>query len=382
MLYYPHYTPSKQRLRSLLLFSDSVSLIVPNDDQAGVNRRRHIEEIVSQNHSLIKMNDPTFRYSSWMDKDGVAQATENLIAELVEKAAQEGDLSPIRFDQHGYVSSGQDDEISKRWTENGWKYVAEEKFPPNFRDVFFSDGMALRVGNFKNPQTGDIVEHNGVLCHPVLADFVLARMAREASRVEGIPSITFGGLNYTNHLYDGAQAQRADRFKLLQSSIDLFIPNNLGTCDIHDFLSIRDEYVDIRRNMWKYLKDISNDMNLDLDVADQAKLLEKLNEARCRISKELDHAKSQIGRERFTGGSLFALEAASTIGLAAVGAALGGPLAAAGTAAVGIAVAQGARKLSTLVSEPNGTVKSIAMSIAKIEKRGIPKRRAVPNYLL
>ncbi|MDR6263074.1 hypothetical protein [Roseobacter sp. N2S] len=382
MLYYPHYTPSQERLRSLLLFTDTVSLIVPAIDQHGVERRQHVEEVLSRDDSLIEMKDPTYRYSGWMEKDGVAQATENLIAKLADETEQEGDLTPLNFDQYGHVNPGQDEEIAARWSQKGWKYVAEEKFPPNFRDLFFSDGMALRVGHFRNPQTGEIIEHNGVLCHPVLADFVLARMAREASIVDGIPSITFGGLNYVNHLFDGDQTHRADRFRLLQSAMDLFVPNNLGSSCIQEFLSIRQEYEGLRRLVWRYLEDISMEMNLDLAVHDQEVLLDRLKDARRRIDEELSSVKRQIGRERFTGGTLFALEAASTIGLAALGAAWGGPLAAAGTAGLGIAVAGGARKLSTLGEKPDGTAKSIAMTIAKIENRGVPKRRAVPNYWL
>jgi len=380
MLYYPHYTPSQERLRSLLLFSDTVSLIVPGVDQNGVQRREHVEEILSRDDSLINLEDPTYRYSGWMENDGVAQATENLIAELIEKTAQEDDLVPIHFDQYGHVNPGQDDKIAERWSQQGWKYVAAEKFPQNFSDIFFHGGMALRVGHFRNPQTGDIIEHNGVLCHPVLADFVLARMAREASLVDGIPSITFGGINYENHLVDGGQPQPADRFKLLQSTMDLFVPDNLGRYRIDDFFSIRQEYVGLRRHVWQYLEDISREVNLDLESKDQEMLLGRLNGARELISNELDSIKRQIGRERFTAGTMVVFEAASTIGVAALGAHLGGPLAAAGTVGLGIAVAGGARKLSTLGRTPDGTAKSIAMSIAKIEKRGVPRKRAVPNY--
>lgn len=317
-----------------------------------------------------------------MDKDGVAQATETLIAKLVEKTEQEGRLTPIRFDRYGRVSSGQDDEIAVRWSQNGWKYVAEEKFPRNFRDIFFTGGMALRVGHFKNPDTGEVIEHNGVLCHPILADFVLARMAREASMVDGLPSITFGGINYTNHLYDGGQTHRADRFKLLQTTMDLFVPNNLGSCNIHDFFSIRQEYEGVRRLVWRYLEDISRDQNLDLEVKDQEALLERLADARRCIDEELTSIKKQTGRERFTAGTLFAFEAASTIGLAALGAYWGGPLAAAGLAGLGISVTAGTERMSTLGQKGDGTARSIAMSIAKIERRGVPARRAVSNYWL
>lgn len=38
--------------------------------------------------------------------------------------------------------------------------------------------------------------------------------------------------------------------------------------------------------------------------------------------------------------------------------------------------------IAVLVSCRDGTARSIAMSIAKIERRGVAARRAVPNYWL
>jgi hypothetical protein len=379
MLYYPHYTPSQERLRSLLLFCNTVSLIVPEVDQPGVQDRKHVRDLLELDSSLIEFKDPTYRYSGWIQKHGVAQATENLILELVEKTEQENGLVPIVFDRHGFVKPGQDDEIAERWSRQGWKYVARQKFPPDFHDLFFRDGMALQVGHFRNPTTNAIVEHDGVLCHPELADFVLSRMAREASLVESIPSITFGGINYVNHLFDGAQSRTNNRFRLLQSAMDFLVPDNIEKCNPSEFMGMRREYQSIRHNVWRYLDEVSRDTNLDLEIGDLNTLLDRLEEAREQIADELGAAKRAVGRDRFRSGTLFALEASATIGLAALGAHLGGAWAAAGTTGLGIAVA---RQMSTLKRERQGTANSIAMSIAKLERRGVPTRRKVPNYFL
>jgi hypothetical protein len=53
MLYYPHYTPSREQLRSILLFSDQINLIVPHIDQNGVEKRGHIREILEWEELLI-----------------------------------------------------------------------------------------------------------------------------------------------------------------------------------------------------------------------------------------------------------------------------------------------------------------------------------------
>jgi hypothetical protein len=248
--------------------------------------------------------------------------------------------------------------------------------------MFFRDGIALRVGQFKNPVTGEIVEHNGVLCHPVLADFVLTRMAREASLVEGLPSITFGGTNYTDHLFDGSRPQRVDSFRLLQSTMDLLVPNNIGQCDIREFMKIRDEYREIRQSIWRYFEEITNDMNLDLDIFNIELLTDRLAQARGRVESELEDVKLQIGRDRFSSGAIFAFETAATVASAALGAHFGGPFAAAAAASAGIVFSRGASKMSTFRRNRDGTAHSIAMSLAKIEKRRFPPRRTMSNYFL
>lgn len=290
MIYYPHYTPSKDRLRSTLLFCDQISLIVPGIDQTGVERRGHVSELIKIDDSLIDFKDPTFRYDRWMERDGVQDLTENLILELMIEIEEDGDLEPILTNEYGYVEPGQDDAISSRWAEKGWKYVAAEKFPQNFEDLFFRDGVALRAGHFRNPNTNEIIEHNGVLCHPKLADFVLSRMAREASLTEGIPSITFGGINYVNHLYDGAISAAPARFSLLQSTMDLLVPDNLSQLNAFDFLLVRDEYTQVRRSVWRYLEDISRQKNLDIEFDNQNVFFDRISDARSAISDELEAA--------------------------------------------------------------------------------------------
>ena len=68
MLYYPHYTPSKRQLRSILLFSDSIKLIVPVVDQFGVQNRSNISDIYSKTSEFIEFRDPQNRYDDWASK--------------------------------------------------------------------------------------------------------------------------------------------------------------------------------------------------------------------------------------------------------------------------------------------------------------------------
>lgn len=53
------------------MFCDAVQLIVPSVDQAGVERRQHIEELLNTGNHFIDFRDPTFRYTGWVDQNGV-----------------------------------------------------------------------------------------------------------------------------------------------------------------------------------------------------------------------------------------------------------------------------------------------------------------------
>lgn len=379
MLYYPHYTPSRERLRSILLFSDQISLIVPHIDQHGVERRGHIREILELEEHLISFKDPEWKYYNWATADGVPKILDGLVREIEEELRNDG-FERIDTDQHGHVEPNQDEEIAFLWSQKGWKYVAAEKLPPALNDVLFRDGLALRVGHFKDPATEQIIEHNGVLCHPRLADFVLCRMAREASFKEGLQSITFGGVNFANHLFDREAGVKYPDHALLQSTMDLFVPDELHKMPVRDFLLMRGDYSGVRRAVTKYLDLVSREKNLNLDFANPQDFVDQLKAARRLIQTELSQAEDYIGEQRFRSRSLLAFEAAATISLAALGSHYGGPVSAAITTGVALAGSALANTMSTVGQGPDGDALSVAMAKAKVERRGNPSRWDAPSF--
>ncbi|MEL7112371.1 MAG: glycine zipper family protein [Pseudomonadota bacterium] len=379
MLYYPHYTPSKQRLRSILLFSDDINLIVPHIDQQGVRRRGNVKDILDRSPELIDFKDPQGRYYEWANRQGVDKIISSLLDEVAVQIDDEG-LETIRKDQFGHVEPGQDELIAFLWSERGWKYVAAEKFPYQIHEEVFASDAAARVGHFRNPVTDEIVEHNGVLCHPNLADFVLSRMAREASFKEGRPSVTFGGIDFMNHLYDGENPPQNPELTLFQSSLDLIVPDNLDRLDTDEYLHIRDDYRDLRRSLWSYFGTVSVEQNLHLSDVEQEALVRNLSDARDQIEDDIRRVTDFIGRQRFRSYTALALETASTLGGAAIGAIYSGPQGAVCGAGIGLAGGKYANRLSTVQKSPEGRLDTIAMNKAKIESRGLKKRWDAPSY--
>lgn len=379
VLYYPHYTPSKLQLRSILLFSDNLNLIVPSIDQYGVRSRSNVRDLIEFEPSLIEFRDPEYRYSGWASRKGIDGVLESLLDE-VGRDIEDAGLDTIIKDRNGHANAGQDEIISDLWSRRGWKFVAAEKIPQRIRDAIFQSDAAARVGIVRNPQTNQIFENNGVLCHPKLGDFILSRMAREASFKEGIPSITFGGIDYANHLFDGEHAIQRGEHALFQSSVDLFVPDDIETFSTSEFLEIRRDYSDLRRSLWSYLGTMASESNLNLDRIDQDALLQNLAHARDQIIEDLVQVTRFIGRQKFRSQAALAFEAAATLGGAAFGAIFSGPTGAMTGAGIGLAGGKLASKLSTVEKDYDGRLKSIAMTKAKIEKRRSRRGWDAPSY--
>ena len=379
MIYYPHYTPSKHHLRSILLFSDQINLIVPSVDQHGVQERQNISDILSKRPNLIEFKDPQYRYDDWVNKPGIDFVIQNLLTETSAQMLKAGVHLP-KTDNQGNLHNRDDHLINTLSSKYGWKHVAAEKFPHKIHSAIFESNCAVRVGLYVDNKTGKVIEHNGVLCHPILADFILCRMAREASFVEASPSITFGGTDYMNHLLDGEQLNNSPEQALLQSSIDLFVPDNLQSLSSEDFFAIRNDYSNIRKIVWSYLNSKVVTNNLNMNRADGKALLARLIQTRDKIEIEMAEVAKSIGYRRFISKTAFGLEALASIGGAAAGAVIsdttGGAILG---ASIGFGGGKFAHKLSTL-GHTNGQLNSVVMTKAKVERMGLRKRWDAPNY--
>lgn len=378
MIYYPHYTPSAQHLRSILLFSDQIKLIVPDVDQDGVKQREHIRGVIERDPNLIELKSPQYKYDGWVNHRGTRTIIQNIIRTASDSMSSNGS-PPLKKDGFGNLEHGQEGAIRRLRSNFGWKYVAAEKFPPTIQTAIFDSNCAARAGIYIDEKTGRTIEHNGVICHPLLADFVLCRMARQASFVEVLPSITFGGVNYMDHLLDGETNLNSPQHELMQASLDLFVPDNISSLSVADFLYVRDEYSNIRNSVSEYLSAMVRKQNLDMTAADASALFDRLKATREKIREDLEDVTKAMGRQRFIHGSALALEAAATLGGAAFGAAVAGVQGAMVGAGIGFVGGKSADMLST-VGYSNGSLKSVAMTKAKIERMGLRKRWNAPSH--
>ncbi|MEO1027293.1 MAG: hypothetical protein AAFX07_17270 [Pseudomonadota bacterium] len=127
ILYFPHYTPSTVRLRSLLLFYDELRSIVPHVDQRHVTCREHVAELLDVG-CQIDYYDPSYRYSDWLDDDKVRRVFKRLVDSCSKKAKKIRAFNEIKFDEFGAADWNQDDAIHE-FTARGWSLIAAQKIP-------------------------------------------------------------------------------------------------------------------------------------------------------------------------------------------------------------------------------------------------------------
>lgn len=341
--------------------------------------RGHVRGIVEKEPALLNLIDPQGgRFAAWAEDRHIQYVIENIIKEATDKMLAEG-IPFLKKGEFGDVEPGQENHINKLRSNYGWKYVAAEKFPSDIHYAVFKSECAARTGVYKNEKTGLVVEHNSVLCHPALADFVLCRMARQASIVEYLPSITFGGTNYMDHLLDGEPRANGPQQELMQATLGLFVPDNLSLLTVEDFITARSEYSTIRRLVADYLSSLIAAENLNMTPINQGVFFDRLISTRQKIEREMNDVANQIGRHRFLHGSAISLEAASTLIGAAVGSIYSGVAGAMSGSTIGLAGGKFAHRLSTL-GEVHGQLRSIAMTKAKVERMGVRKRWNAPSH--
>lgn len=132
-------------------------------------QRGHIREIIEKQPDLIVLKDPQGAYDGWVDNDRIHLVLQNLISDASDLMS--GSEAPLlKKDKYGNLESGREAVTEILRSNHGWKYVAVEKFPYQVHQAVFESQCAARAGAFIDKKTGRVVEQNGALCHPLIAD--------------------------------------------------------------------------------------------------------------------------------------------------------------------------------------------------------------------
>ena len=291
LLYYPHYTPSKKRLRTLLLFFDTVDLIVPRDDQPNVIQRDHVKPLLNVDESILRFHAPEDGYGRWAENREAIELLTKIIDEVRTKDPEIA-LEKYAVEPAGRLVPGVRDSIVPLLFKLGWRPVALQKINRDVFKIIVGAGLGARIGMYRRPGTNEIVEQDATILHPAIAAFVFSRLSREISDREHVPTMTFGTNDYFNHTFDGFDDLRRDPpIDLLRTSVPLIIPDKVGSMPTATFFSIREDFGDLRSKLHRHMGDFVSKYRLNNESA-TTDYLRRLEFAAREISREVEVAQT------------------------------------------------------------------------------------------
>lgn len=378
ILYFPHYTPSTARLRSLLLFYDELRTIVPHVDQTHVANREHVAELVDVG-CKIDFFDPSYRYSDWLDDKEVGKVFNRLVAQCAKKAAKERKFDRISFDKWGVADWDQEDAIND-FVLSGWSMIAAQKIPESKLEELRRKQVAIPMRMYRNPQTGQVIEENPVLMYPEIGDFILARLAREISQQERVPAVTFENKDFCNQAYSSSRG-RADSHALLMSAVvSLSIPDDIVEMKSGEYVEVRASYAPARLKIETMVREITENYRLE-NIADFDHLGSAISDAASDIERRVQAALNERRTLRHRAYQVLNQNVVWGVGGALAGYLTGGAL---GAAAGGIISPLAADLASKLAPPKAGyeMVETLASIRGSID-RGVKRSRvSLPSYMI
>lgn len=378
ILYFPHYTPSTARLRSLLLFYDELRTIVPHVDQSHVANREHVAELVDVG-CKIDFFDPSYRYSDWVYDEEVGKVFDRLVAQCSKKATKTWKFDKIRFDEWGVADWDQEDEINK-FVRSGWSMIAAQKIPEAKREELRHKRVAIPMRMYRNPETGQVVEENPVLMYPEIGDFILARLAREISKQERVPAVTFENDDFCNQAYSPSRGRSESHALLMSAVVSLSIPNDIVEMRSGEYAEVRASYAPARLKIESMVREITENYRLE-SIADFDHLGGAISDAASDIERRVQAALNERRTWRHRAYQVLNQNVVWGVGGALAGYLTGGALGAAAGGIISPLAADLANKLA-----PPKTGYEMVETLASIRgsiDRGVKRSRvSLPSYMI
>lgn len=378
ILYFPHYTPSTTNLRSLLLFYEELRTIVPRVDQYHVSSRCHIAELLEVG-CKIDYFDPSYRYSDWADEIQVRQVFDRLVNECSCKAKKIESFDKIKFDEDG-VADWNQDEVIFDFVSRGWSLIAAQKISPDILDKLRQKKVAIPMRIYRNPETGQVVEENPVLMYPDIGEFILARLARQISQQENVPTVTFENTDFCNQAYSPSHGNDINRSLIMSAVVSLSIPDDIAKLKVGEYAEVRESYAPARLKIETMIREISENYRLE-NVSDIELLESAVADAASDIELRVQNAINQQSSIRYRTHQLLNQNILWGIGSSLAGYAIGDLTG----AAVGGLVSPLAADLAKKLAPPKADYEMVETlaSIRGSIRRGIKRSNvSLPSYML
>lgn len=304
VLYYPHFQPNSKWLLSMLLLTDQIDRIVPED--AVPNDPDLIKELIQEIPGGFVSKSPT---TEDIEFDRLTlQRLKQAFRYIREQSF--GEKNPqiqIRVGRGGAL------EI------DGHVFLHHGKVAPRVRELLIEEGML-------SPFLEEVVKNTGEEnYHPVperASNLILSCIADRIARHEGLDTVTDEELGFVATTMDSCRVaignpQGSVEGALLSAVAKVAIPQEIEILSIRSYKDLRESYSGIREAFKEYVTNISA-LNRLGRIEDSDVLSERILDIADKLKRECDaYTKSNYARQ-FKAWAPFAVCSMLSIGAAIV----------------------------------------------------------------
>jgi hypothetical protein len=289
VLYYPHFQPSVQWLKAILLLVDDVTRIVPKDVDPGDNDQlKELTQIIPGCLKSIAPNDFD------IDIDDVNMQRMNKAFREIGKNLKTVENVTV------------DLRIDKGISVGGHVFLHQSKVSKQIHD-------ALIENKLLNPKLQSILRNlvtEEFYVVPIQAsNLILSYIADRVARRTGLDSVTDENLPFVVNSLDNMKLSLerptgSTEGSLLSAIASINIPNSVERIAINDYSRLRDSYAGIREAFKEYVAKLSTNQRLHR-IEDIHIFENQLQDIAQKIKEECDKYQKTAFRRRFADWGLF-----------------------------------------------------------------------------
>lgn len=284
VLYYPHFQPHPRWLLSMLLLTDQINRIVPED--ANPKDPDLIKELIQEIPGGFVSKSPE---TADIEFDRLTlQRLKQAFRFIREQSfADRNRKIQLLIGRNG------------RLEIDGHVFLHQGKVAPRVRELLIEEGMLL-------PSLEEITRSTGAEnCHPVperASNIVLSCIADRIARREGLDTVTDKELDFATTTMNSCRVaigrpQGSAEGALLSAIAKVAIPHEIETLSIRTYKDLRESYSGIREAFKEYVTNISA-LNRLGRIEDSNVLTERIIDIAEKIKRESDaHTKLKFGRQ-------------------------------------------------------------------------------------
>ncbi|MEL6464956.1 MAG: hypothetical protein AAFQ58_08300 [Pseudomonadota bacterium] len=264
----------------------------------------------------------------------------------------------------------------------GWRLIAAQKMPEEAIQYLTDRRVAIALPEYAETSSGRLIEMNPVLMREDVADYIVARLARDLGARHDCLTLGIERKTLAQHLITGNPTPRQIRATFMKFALPCVIPEQVDHLRIGDYWEIRSEYKDLRDDLNTLINVLVAPRNLE-ELSDTQEFFSETEDLVNKVLQRVERQKKTLSRQKAVSVASYSLGVGTTLVSSLIDASYG--------AFASVATIFGApvvekivnQQLDTLVKDDrSGFVRNTAMMSAEILARANYKPRELPPYMI